>query len=96
MEAPLLERHSSADLIGYEGDYFPATGLKERWRIFCIETAKLWGIGGPIAFQILCQYGINSVTTMFVGHLGDVELSAFSIAISVIGTFSFGFMWLIR
>ncbi|GFP82249.1 protein transparent testa 12 [Phtheirospermum japonicum] len=29
---------------------------------------------------------------MFVGHLGDIELSAFSIAVSVIGTFSFGFM----
>ncbi|KAL6509293.1 Protein DETOXIFICATION 35 [Orobanche gracilis] len=92
MEAPLLEHHSSGDLIGDEGDYFPAKGWKQRWRIFSIETAKLWGIGGPIAFQIICQYGINSVTTMFVGHLGDIELSAFSIAVSVIGTFSFGFM----
>lgn len=88
MEAPLLDRR----LIGEEGDYLPVRGAKDWWRVFCIETAKLWMIGGPIAFQILCQYGTNSVTTMFVGHLGDIELSAFSIACSVIGTFSFGFM----
>ncbi|KAK6155669.1 hypothetical protein DH2020_009917 [Rehmannia glutinosa] len=92
MEAPLLERRSSGELIGDDGDYVPLRGLKEWWRVFCIETVKLWRIGGPIAFQILCQFGTNSVTTMFVGHLGDIELSAFSIAVSVIGTFSFGFM----
>ncbi|KAI3458116.1 hypothetical protein Pfo_014779 [Paulownia fortunei] len=92
MEAPLLERQSSGELIGHDGDYFPVRGINEWWRVFCIETVKLWRIGGPIAFQILCQFGTNSVTTMFVGHLGDVELSAFSIAVSVIGTFSFGFM----
>lgn len=92
MEAPLLEWRGSGELIGDEGDYFPAKGTKEWWRVFCIETTKLWMIGGPIAFQILCQFGTNSVTTMFVGHIGDIELSAFSIAVSVIGTFSFGFM----
>ncbi|KAK4492744.1 hypothetical protein RD792_000063, partial [Penstemon davidsonii] len=92
MEAPLLDRRSSSHLIGDDGDYFPVKGAKDWWRVFCLETAKVWIIGGPIAFQILCQYGTNSVTTMFVGHLGDVELSAFSIAVSVIGTFSFGFM----
>nr|QBM79493.1 MATE63 [Rehmannia glutinosa] len=92
MEAPLLERRSSGELIGDDGDYVPVRGLKEWWRVFCIETVKLWRIGGPIAFQIICQFGTNSVTTMFVGHLGDIELSAFSIAVSVIGTFSFGFM----
>ncbi|KAL8557235.1 hypothetical protein ACS0TY_004613 [Phlomoides rotata] len=92
MEATLLEWRGSDERIGDEGDYFPARGAKEWWRVFCIETTKLWMIGGPIAFQILCQFGTNSVTTMFVGHIGDIELSSFSIAVSVIGTFSFGFM----
>ncbi|KAL7146293.1 hypothetical protein ABFS83_06G031100 [Erythranthe nasuta] len=92
MEAPLIDRRSSGDLIGDDGDYLPVSGVREWWRVFCIESVKLWSIGGPIAFQILCQFGTNSVTTMFVGHLGDIELSAFSIAVSVIGTFSFGFM----
>ncbi|KAL0400720.1 UNVERIFIED_CONTAM: protein DETOXIFICATION 35 [Sesamum latifolium] len=92
MEAPLLERRSSVELIGDDGDYLPVRRTGDWRRIFCIETVKLWRIAGPIAFQILCQYGTNSVTTIFVGHLGDIELSAFSIAVSVIGTFSFGFM----
>ncbi|XP_011076127.1 protein DETOXIFICATION 35 [Sesamum indicum] len=93
MEAPLLQTSSSAlHIIGDDGDYLPVKGLKPWWRVFCIESAKLWRIGGPIAFQILCQYGTTSVTTVFVGHLGDIELSAFSIALSVVCTFSFGFM----
>nr|QBM79470.1 MATE40 [Rehmannia glutinosa] len=93
MEAPLLERSSDdIQLIGDDGDYLPARGAKAWWRVFCIETSKLWRIGGPIAFQIVCQYASNSVATIFVGHLGDVELSAFSIAISVVATFAFGFM----
>ncbi|KAK4403306.1 protein DETOXIFICATION 35 [Sesamum angolense] len=37
-------------------------------------------------------FGTSTVATIFVGHLGDVELSAFSIASSVIGIFAFGFM----
>ncbi|KAL0317812.1 UNVERIFIED_CONTAM: protein DETOXIFICATION 35, partial [Sesamum angustifolium] len=93
MEAPLLETSTGdVHLIGDNGDYLPMKGLKAWWRVFCIESAKLWRIGGPIAFQILCQYGTTSVTTVFVGHLGDIELSAFSIALSVVCTFSFGFM----
>ncbi|PIN26440.1 putative membrane protein, predicted efflux pump [Handroanthus impetiginosus] len=93
MEAPLLEQ-SSGDitLIGDDGDYLPARSLKAWWRIFCVESLRLWRIGGPIAFQVLCQYGTYSLATIFVGHLGDVELSAFSIATSVISTFAFGFM----
>ncbi|KAI3458117.1 hypothetical protein Pfo_014780 [Paulownia fortunei] len=93
MEAPLLEPSSGElQLIGDNGDYLPVKGLKAWWGVFSIESAKLWRIGGPIAFQILCQYGTTSVTTVFVGHLGDIELSAFSIALSVVCTFSFGFM----
>ncbi|KAK4384335.1 protein DETOXIFICATION 35 [Sesamum angolense] len=72
--------------------------LSSGWRaeslvgVFCIESGKLWRIGGPIVIQILCQYGGTSVATIFVGHLGDVDLSAFTIASTVIGTFAFGFM----
>ncbi|KAK4384952.1 protein DETOXIFICATION 35 [Sesamum angolense] len=84
MEAPLLERRSSVELIGDDGDYLPVSRTGEWRRVFCIETVKLWRIAGPIAFQILCQFGTNSVTAIFVGHLGDIELSAFSIAVSVI------------
>ncbi|KAK4492746.1 hypothetical protein RD792_000065 [Penstemon davidsonii] len=93
MEAPLLDRsYGELQLVGDDGDYLEAKGLRAWWRVFCIESLRLWIIGGPIAFQLLCQIGTFSVATIFVGHLGDTELSAFSIAISVVGTFSYGFM----
>ncbi|CAI0470300.1 unnamed protein product [Linum tenue] len=57
-----------------------------------MESSKLWGIAGPIAFNILCNYGVNSFTNIFVGHIGDVELSAVAISLSVIANFSFGFL----
>ncbi|VFQ77604.1 unnamed protein product [Cuscuta campestris] len=92
METPLLHGISGDHLYGDDGDYRPARGMRMWWRIFCIETVKLWVIGGPIAFNIICQFGTGSATNIFVGHLGDIELSSISIAQSVIGTFSFGFM----
>lgn len=91
METPLL-KGVSFKLIGEDGDYVPAVGWREWKAVFWIETVKLWRIAVPIAFTILCQFGLNSLTNIFVGHIGDIELSAFSIAMSVINTFSFGFM----
>lgn len=92
MEAPLLSVDHQQQLIGPDGDYRPVKGLKQWWAIFWMETVKLWEIGGPIAFNILCQYGIYSITVAFCGHLGNVEISAVSVAQNVIGTFSFGFL----
>ncbi|KAK4350875.1 hypothetical protein RND71_030188 [Anisodus tanguticus] len=94
METPLLNGYSGDHnhLVGADGDYRPAKNFKDWWAIFCVETVKLWRIGGPIAFNIICQYGVNSLTNIFVGHLGNIELSAISIAQTVISTFSFGFM----
>lgn len=84
MEAPLL--------LDDGGDYRPVKSVREASSVFWAETVKLWRIAGPIAFQILCQYGNNSMTNIFVGHIGDIELSAVTISLSVIGTFSFGLM----
>ncbi|KAI3888525.1 hypothetical protein MKW92_031174 [Papaver armeniacum] len=75
-----------------EGDYPQITTFSQAKSICWLESIKLWTIAGPIAFQILCIYGINSVTQIFVGHIGDVELSAVAIALSVISNFSFGFL----
>nr|XP_004234431.1 protein DETOXIFICATION 35-like isoform X1 [Solanum lycopersicum] len=94
METPFLHDFSGYHnrLVGHDGDYRPVEDLKEWWIVFWIETVKLWEIGGPIAFNVLCQYGTYSITVAFCGHLGAVELSAISVAQNVIGTFSFGFM----
>lgn len=70
----------------------PVLTLRDAWEVFGPESRRLWRIAAPIAFQILCLYGINSVTQIFVGHLGNLELSAVAISLSVISNFSFGFL----
>ncbi|KAK3013451.1 hypothetical protein RJ639_009369 [Escallonia herrerae] len=94
METPLLDGSSwELQLKGDDGDYRRLKTFREWRTVFWMETVKLWRIGGPIAFTILCRFGTYSVTNIFVGHIGNIELSAVTIALSVIGTFSFGFMF---
>ncbi|GLT31209.1 hypothetical protein SLA2020_059610 [Shorea laevis] len=88
METPLLSSTSSSS----NADYQPVVSFKDAKSVFWLETVKLWKIAAPIVFQLVCTYGIMSITSIFVGHIGEIELSAVSIALSVIFTFSFGFM----
>ena len=92
METPLLKSGAERGYGGEGGDYPPLTSWREVRSMLWRETVKVWRVAGPLAFQILCQFGTNLVTTVFVGHIGNLELSAVSISVSVIGTFSFGFM----
>ena len=85
MEAPLLHG-------GGGGDYPPMRSWREVRSMVWAETVKLWRVAGPLAFQILCQFGTNSITTVFVSHIGNLELSAVSISLYVIGTFVYGFL----
>ncbi|XP_024021656.1 protein DETOXIFICATION 35 [Morus notabilis] len=87
MEAPLLAANGDG-----EEDYAPIESVGEARKVFWKETVKMWKIAGPIGCTILCNYGINSVTSIFVGHISELELSAVTLSLSVIGTFSFGFM----
>ncbi|RZB93882.1 Protein DETOXIFICATION 34 isoform B [Glycine soja] len=74
------------------GDYTEMSGLADFKNVFSVESVKLWTIAAPIAFSILCNYAVNSFTTIFVGHLGDLELSSVSLSLSVVSNFSFGFL----
>ncbi|CAK7322621.1 unnamed protein product [Dovyalis caffra] len=87
MEAPLLNEFKKED-----GDYLPVRSLKDIKSVFWEETVKMWELAGPVIITLLCQFGIISSIAMFVGHLGDLELSAVSISLTVIGTFSYGFL----
>ncbi|KAL6496796.1 Protein DETOXIFICATION 34 [Orobanche hederae] len=88
-----LHEAPSAFLTDSEnGDYPPLKSFDDAKTLFYVESVKLWAIATPIAFNILCNYGINSFTSIFVGHIGDVELSAVAISLSVIANFSFGFL----
>ncbi|XP_051147251.1 protein DETOXIFICATION 34 [Andrographis paniculata] len=81
------------DEEGEGGDYPRMRGFEDVKTMVAIESMKLWAIAGPIAFNILCNYGINSFTSIFVGHIGNLELSAVAISLSVIENFSFGFLF---
>ncbi|KAL6494007.1 Protein DETOXIFICATION 34 [Orobanche gracilis] len=88
-----LHEAPSAFLADSEnGDYPPLKSFNDAKTLFYVESVKLWAIATPIAFNILCNYGINSFTSIFVGHIGDVELSAVAISLSVIANLSFGFL----
>ncbi|VAI83103.1 unnamed protein product [Triticum turgidum subsp. durum] len=66
--------------------------VREAARMVWNESKRLWGIGTPIAIATLSMYAVSSVTTIFVGHLGNLPLAAASIGLSVFATFSLGFL----
>ncbi|KNA12406.1 hypothetical protein SOVF_126240 [Spinacia oleracea] len=95
MEAPLLKARKGGSierLVAENGDYAEVKTVSEAVSVFKEESGMLWKIAGPLVFNILCQYGTGSLTNIFVGHLGELELSAVSISLSVINTFAFGFL----
>jgi MATE family multidrug resistance protein len=57
-----------------------------------VESKLLWRVVGPAIFQRVALYGINVVSQAFIGHIGDLELAAFSIASTVVAGFNFGFL----
>ncbi|URE20321.1 protein TRANSPARENT TESTA [Musa troglodytarum] len=73
-------------------DYPPVREAREAREVLVAESKKLWTIGAPITFNILCLYGFCSITQMFVGHIGNLELSAVAIALNVVYLFNFGFL----
>lgn len=92
METAVLHHAPTTLIESSDEDYQPVRTYEDVKYICLIESTKLWGIAGPIAFNILCNYGMNSFTSIFVGHLGDLELSAIAISLNVIANFSFGFL----
>lgn len=56
------------------------------------ESKKMWHIGGPAILTGVLQFSIGFVTVAFIGHLGDVELAAVSIALNVIEGFAYGIL----
>ncbi|XP_050385781.1 protein DETOXIFICATION 35-like [Argentina anserina] len=86
-EVPLLSITAEPEL-----DYAPVKTFSEGMSICWKEAVKLWKVAAPVAFTTLFQYLIQSITTIFVGHLGDLQLSAISLAHNVINAIAFGFL----
>lgn len=82
---PLLENASSA----LTGELKDESNIKQQvW----IESKKLWQIAGPAMFTRVSSYAVFVVTQAFAGHLGDLELAAFAMGITVILGFDYGLM----
>ncbi|GJN33738.1 hypothetical protein PR202_gb22361 [Eleusine coracana subsp. coracana] len=71
-----------------KGKIIPGRLAKEVWE----ESKKLWEVVGPAVFMQLAIYTMIVISQAFVGHLGDRDLAAFSIANTVIDGLSFGFL----
>ncbi|GLJ19450.1 hypothetical protein SUGI_0351040 [Cryptomeria japonica] len=76
----------------FAGDSPPIEGWRGLVQASWKESKKLWYLAGPAIFTSLCQYSINAITQTFTGHIGDIELAAFSITNSVIAGLSYGVM----
>ncbi|KAG8060801.1 hypothetical protein GUJ93_ZPchr0002g25114 [Zizania palustris] len=87
----LVAAEGDAALAG-EDDAPVVCSARGAWEVFTEESRRLWAIGAPIAFNIICLYGTNSTTQIFAGHIGNRELSAVAIGLSVVSNFSFGFL----
>jgi MATE family multidrug resistance protein len=87
MEAPLLIKSYNS-----ESDYLPVKSLKDIKYVLWSETVKIWKIALPVAFCSLFQYLNNSSNSIYAGHLGDIELSSFSVYQSVITSIYFSML----
>ncbi|XP_026398250.1 protein DETOXIFICATION 14-like [Papaver somniferum] len=66
--------------------------IRFTWGIF-IQEAKFTGyIGGPMVAVTLSMYLIQVVSTMMVGHLGELSLSSATLATSLCGVTGFSIM----
>ncbi|KAI3992909.1 hypothetical protein MKX01_034259 [Papaver californicum] len=57
-----------------------------------VESKKLWYIAGPSIIIRLSSNSILVITQAFAGHLGDLELAAVSISVTVVVGFTFGLL----
>lgn len=62
------------------------------WDVYTTEMKKICQIAGPMVAVILSQYLLQVVSTMIVGHLGELYLSSAALAISFTGVTGFSFL----
>ncbi|KAK4850691.1 hypothetical protein QYF36_008991 [Acer negundo] len=58
-------------------------GVKLKDKLW-IENKKMWIVAGPAIFTKFSTFGVNLVSQAFVGHVGSVELAAYSLVITVL------------
>jgi MATE family multidrug resistance protein len=84
LTAALLKK--TAENGGEEKDEL---GLKQKvW----IESKKLWIVAAPAIFTRFSTFGVSIISQSFIGHLGPIELAAYSITFTVLLRFSNGIL----
>ncbi|KAL0376745.1 UNVERIFIED_CONTAM: protein DETOXIFICATION 31 [Sesamum calycinum] len=81
----------SSFVIG-EDDIPPIIGIPGFMSAFKAESSKLWYLAGPAIFTSIFQYSIGAITQTFAGHVGTIDLAAFSVVNNFIAGFCFGIM----
>ncbi|GMH20314.1 hypothetical protein Nepgr_022155 [Nepenthes gracilis] len=67
-------------------------GGRTRCGVIGQEVKNVGLIAGPMVAVVLSQYMLTVISTMMVGHLGELSLSSAAIAISLAGVSGFSFL----
>ncbi|KAK7280398.1 hypothetical protein RJT34_25462 [Clitoria ternatea] len=62
------------------------------WHCFRQELKRICVISGPMVAVVSSQYLLQVVSTMIIGHLGELYLSGAALAISIAGVTGFSFL----
>ncbi|KAL0357887.1 UNVERIFIED_CONTAM: protein DETOXIFICATION 29 [Sesamum calycinum] len=81
-----------SSFVADEDDIAPIESIGGFMSAFKEESGKLWYLAGPAIFSSVAQYALGAMTQTFAGHVGTLELAAFSIENSVIAGLSLGVM----
>ena len=84
METPLVIQKFTS-----ESDYLAVKRLKDVKFVLWTETVKIWKLAFPVALTHLFQFLTNSSTSIYAGHLGDIELSSISVSQGVLSAIYF-------
>ncbi|CAA7059272.1 unnamed protein product [Microthlaspi erraticum] len=57
-----------------------------------IESKKLWVVAAPAIFTRFSTFGVSMISQAFMGHLGPIELAAYSITFTILLRFSNGIL----
>ncbi|KAI3762841.1 hypothetical protein L1987_53283 [Smallanthus sonchifolius] len=87
-ELPLLTSKDIAHFTGDVEDIPPITGANDFFVQFGVESKKLWYLAAPAIFTSTCQYSLGAITQTFAGHVGTLDLAAFSIENSFIAAWN--------
>ncbi|GMH20312.1 hypothetical protein Nepgr_022153 [Nepenthes gracilis] len=67
-------------------------GGRIKWEVIWQEVKNVSLIAGPMAAVVLSQYLLTVISTMMVGHLGELSLSSTALAISLASVSGFSFL----